>query len=401
MEVLADGRRPCSGPVRQRRRGGVLRASAGGREDGRRARLVELLDARLALGEVYERLGRYDDAKDEYQQARRLLQGDPIAEARIWLRESWLPERVGNYSLCVRLVNRALKCLDGVDGSEAEELRTGLWGVYASHRYFQGRNREAIAWGLKAAEASDRIGFRQGCAQAYLSLSLAYADTGDLREAERYSEIALTLYEELEQLESQAQVLNNMGTFSYFAGRWDEAVEFWDRSRELRLRTGDAVEAANGTNNVAEVLSDQGHLGEAEPRFREALRVWRAAGFEGGVAYALANLGRVAYRSGRPDEGLPMLREARALFGESGFVAQVLETDTRIAECHLVAHVRKKRLRSPTARWPSSPHAKASVTSGRRYCGRGPTGSRNSARWMKLVARSKKASGRARARGGP
>jgi tetratricopeptide (TPR) repeat protein len=287
---------------------------------------------------VYERLGRYDDAKDEYQQARRLLQGDPIGEARIWLRESWLPERVGNYSLCVRLVNRALKCLDGVDGSEAEELRTGLWGVYASHRYFQGRNREAIAWALKAAEASDRIGFRQGCAQAYLSLSLAYADTGDMREAERYSALALTLYEELEQLESQAQVLNNMGTFSYFAGRWDEAVEFWDRSRELRLRTGDAVEAANGTNNVAEVLSDQGHLGEAEPRFREALRVWRAAGFEGGVAYALANLGRVAYRSGRPDEGLPMLREARALFGESGFVAQVLETDTRIAECHLVAH---------------------------------------------------------------
>ena len=32
-----------------------------------------------------------------------------------------------------------------------------------------------------------------------------------------------------------------------------------------------------------------------------------------------------------------MLREARALFGDSGFVAQVLETDTRIAECHLVA----------------------------------------------------------------
>src|SRR4029079_3197578 len=92
-----------------------------------------------------------------------------------------------------------------------------------------------------------------------------------------------------------------------------------------------------GTNNVAEVLSDQGHLKEAESRFREALRVWRAAGFEQGVAYAHANLGRVAYRDGRPDEGLPMLIEARALFGEASYVAQVLETDTRIAECHLVA----------------------------------------------------------------
>ena len=206
-------------------------------------------------------------------------EGRSMAEAQIWLRESWLPERVGNYWLCIRLVNQALKCIEGVEGAEAEELRTGLWGVYAAHRYFQGRNREAIEWGAKAAEASERIGYRQGCAQAYLSMSLAYADTGDLKEAERFSELALALYEELEQLEPQAQVLNNMGTFSYFAGRWNEAVERWDRSRELRLRTGDAVEAANGTNNVAEVLSDQGHLAEAEARFREALRVWKAAGF--------------------------------------------------------------------------------------------------------------------------
>src|SRR3954447_20980258 len=295
------------------------------------------IDARTSLGEVYERLGRYDDAKSEYQLARRLLHDDPIQEAHMWLRESWLPERVGNYSLCIRLVNRAMKALEGVEGKEAEELRAGLWGVYASHRYFQGRNSEAIEWGLKAAEASDRIDYRQGCAQAYLSLSIAYADAGDIREGIRYSELALALYEELEQFEPQAQVLNNMGTFAYFSGQWDEAVQLWDRSRELRLRTGDAVEAANATNNVAEVLSDQGYLADAERRFREALRVWKAAGFEGGVAYALANLGRVAYRDGRPEEGLPMLREARASFGDSGFVAQVLETDTRIAECHLVA----------------------------------------------------------------
>jgi tetratricopeptide (TPR) repeat protein len=295
------------------------------------------IEARMSLGSVYERLGRYDAAKTEYQGARRLLGDDPIAEARIWFRESWLPERAGNYSLCIRLVNRALKCLEGVDGKEAEELRAGLWGVYAAHRYFQGRNREAIEWGSKAAEASERIGYSEGCAQAYLSMSIAYADIGELGEAERCSGLALSLFEELGELEPQAQVLNNMGTFSYFAGRWDEAVESWDRSRELRLRTGDAVEAANGTNNVAEVLSDQGHLADAERRFREALRVWKAAGFEGGVAYALANLGRVAYREGRPEEGLAMLREARALFAESGYMAQVLETDTRIAECHLVA----------------------------------------------------------------
>src|SRR4051795_1455218 len=296
------------------------------------------IDARTSLGEVYERLGRYDDAKQQYQQARRLIRDDPVLEARMWLRESWLPERVGNYPLCVRLVNRALKCLDGADGDEAAELRAGLLGVIASHRYFQGRNRDAITWGLRAVDACRAIDHELGLGQAYVSLSLAYADMGDLRESERYCKLALAIFEKLEILEPQAQVLNNMGTFAYFGGRWDEAVQLWDRGKEIRLRTGDAVEAANGTNNVAEVLSDQGHLKEAEARFREALRVWRAAGFEQGVAYALANLGRVAYRDGRPDEALPMLKEARAMFADENFVAQVLETDARIAECHVAAH---------------------------------------------------------------
>src|SRR3954447_18219450 len=295
------------------------------------------IDARTSLGEVYERLGRYDDAKDAYQQARRLVTDDPVLEARMWLRESWLPERVGNYSLCVRLVNRALKSLEGVGGDEAAEMRAGLLGVIASHRYFQGRNRDAITWGMRAVEACQAIDHDLGLGQAYASLSLAYADTGDLRDSERYCELALAIFEKLEILEPQAQVLNNMGTFAYFGGRWNDAVELWDRGKELRLRTGDAVEAANGTNNVAEVLSDQGHLKDAEARFREALRVWKAAGYEQGVAYALANLGRVQYRDGRPDEGLPMLKEARAIFAEENFVGQVLETDTRIAECHVVA----------------------------------------------------------------
>jgi tetratricopeptide (TPR) repeat protein len=147
----------------------------------------------------------------------------------------------------------------------------------------------------------------------------------------------LAIFRELGDLQPQAQILNNMGTFAYFSGRWDEAVDRWERGRELRVRTGDAVEAANGTNNVAEVLSDQGHLEAAESRFREALRVWKAAGFDTGVAFVEANLGRVAYRAGRPDEGAPLLSRARATFADAGYIAQVLETDTRIAECHLVA----------------------------------------------------------------
>ena len=92
-----------------------------------------------------------------------------------------------------------------------------------------------------------------------------------------HSARALEIYEELGNFDRQAQVLNNLGGFAYYEGRWDDAVALYERGREIRLRTGNAVEAAFIACNIGEVLTDQGHLDEAEARFRDALRVARAA----------------------------------------------------------------------------------------------------------------------------
>ena len=80
--------------------------------------------------------------------------------------------------------------------------------------------------------------------------------------------------------------------FAWLEGRWDEAVELYDKGRQLRIRIGDEVDAATGTHNIAEVLSDQGRLDEARALFEESLRVWRAAEFGIGVAYATSSLGQ-------------------------------------------------------------------------------------------------------------
>ena len=80
------------------------------------------------------------------------------------------------------------------------------------------------------------------------------------------------------------------------------------------LRIGDEVDAATGTHNIAEVLSDQGRLDEARTLFEESLRVWRAAEFGIGVAYATSSLGRVASRSGDFDRAAELYDAAREQF---------------------------------------------------------------------------------------
>ncbi len=62
-----------------------------------------------------------------------------------------------------------------------------------------------------------------------------------------------------------------------------------------------------------------------------------AAGYEIGIALATSNLGRVAARAGRHDEGLAILEDAAARFERIGARGYVDETRTRIAECLALA----------------------------------------------------------------
>jgi tetratricopeptide (TPR) repeat protein len=128
-------------------------------------------------------------------------------------------------------------------------------------------------------------------------------------------------------------VLNNMGGFAYFEGRWNDAIDLYQRGRIAQEKTGDPVNAAYGTINIGEILSDQGRLAEAEQLTRQVLRVWRAAGDRSGVAFALSQLGRIAARDRRCDEALALYGEARAGFADVGDQIGVIETDARIAEC--------------------------------------------------------------------
>ena len=127
-----------------------------------------------------------------------------------------------------------------------------------------------------------------------------------------------------------------MGINEYYKGRWQRAVERYARSRDLRLRVGDAEGAAVASNNIAEILVDQGRLEEAEPMFRDALRVLRASGSGMVSGLALSNLGRVAARSGRFDEARELFGRAEERLQEVGDTGQLLENESRRAELELL-----------------------------------------------------------------
>jgi class 3 adenylate cyclase/tetratricopeptide (TPR) repeat protein len=287
-----------------------------------------------ALGDVAERLGAYAEATSGFRAARRLYCGAPVADARLSLKEARIQEAAGRYVNAVRWVRRGERSLARLATKEAKRQQAQLTVWLAVLRQSQGKHTEAIAACERAIELAQAAGDRDALAHAYYIMDWTLFDLGQPEKAQ-FSGRALDIYRELGDLSGQAVVYNNLGAWAYYRGRWREALEYYEKGRAAREKTGDAVSAAMGTSNIGEILSDQGRLEEAEPRFREALRVWRAAGFRAGVADATIHLGRVASRAGRFDEAVALFEEARAEYVDVGAGSLVLETDARMAECLL------------------------------------------------------------------
>jgi class 3 adenylate cyclase/tetratricopeptide (TPR) repeat protein len=294
----------------------------------------------VALGDVRQRAGNFAGAAAAYRTARRLAGDDPVFDAHMMLKEVLLADRLGRASVAVRWIRRGQKRLtdaDGndVDGGDAAHERAQLSVAFAMIRQSQGRQRDAIRAGESALEIARAAGDLDAEAHACCVLDLAWASVGEFDQAV-HSDRALELYDRLHDIGGKAIVLNNLGAFAYYQGRWDDAVDLYEQGRAARLATGNDVDAASGTCNIGEVLSDQGHYDQARHNLDDALRVYRASRFRYGVGYASMLLGRLSARTGCFDDADEYFAVAHAEFKAAELVDDVRQADVAVAEAALL-----------------------------------------------------------------
>jgi tetratricopeptide (TPR) repeat protein len=295
----------------------------------------EVADVYRSLAKVHELVGEYREAIVALRAERRLVSGDPLTVGRSLLREARLYDRLESWSQVLRRFTRAANLVAGLEGEEADRLRAELEVGYAAIKMSQGHHASAIAMYEHAIPIAEASGAREVVAHAAHLLDRAYAELGRPEDAP-YPGLALRIAEEHDDLELIADACDNMGLAAYYRGDWDDAVELYERARDAAHRMGNEWSAGFGTHNIAEIRSDQGRLDEAEPLFTECLRVWRAAEFSQGVAFARMNLGLLAARAGRADEALSLLADGRAEFAAKGADASVVEADVKTSQALLL-----------------------------------------------------------------
>jgi class 3 adenylate cyclase/tetratricopeptide (TPR) repeat protein len=285
------------------------RAIEAGRALGPEADVLALADAWEHLGEALRRVGEPAAASRALTEARRLVRDDPIAQARLCDRQAEVAERSAALSRAVRWLTRGLAVLDALDGDDVTRSRARLHSHLAGIRNRQGQWAEAVRLCRQAIAEAEAAGEPRALARACYGLDWALRESGHPEEA-TYSWRALEIYGQLGDPEHESRVLNNLGMFAYFDGRWDDAEALYRRAMQCSERAGTPADAAYTDCNIGEILSDQGRVEEAREHLERARRVWSATGERQSVAFIDLLLARLRTRSGSCVEAVPTLEAA-------------------------------------------------------------------------------------------
>jgi tetratricopeptide (TPR) repeat protein/DNA-binding XRE family transcriptional regulator len=162
-----------------------------------------------------------------------------------------------------------------------------------------GRWHEAIATYQQSISASDVVQDLQQMSLVYSGLSLAFQETGQVSEAVRYSQKALTLHQMLHDRLSQARTLNNMGWLLIRLGDLDVARAHLVQAKAIFDEFGIELQKGDILLSIAQLELAEGNLAAAKSNAIEAIDLATRYREVGTVSEAHTLLGRVADREGR------------------------------------------------------------------------------------------------------
>jgi tetratricopeptide (TPR) repeat protein len=288
------------------------------------------------LGDAREQSGMFDAALEAYRRASRLGADDPVTFAGQLLKRARARERAGAFASATRELATAYRAVADVETPDAARVRAQITSFRALVRQAQERPRDAMVLAEQAAVEAEGAGERMALARAYNVIDWAKQVLGH---PDRGAGLptALALYQEIGDLEGEANVIGALGTNAYFDGRWDDAVENYGQAGDRFRRAGNAVQAAIADANIGEVQVNQGRLEEAEPRLRAAARVLRASGFVDGATFAEIQLARAQRGLGDLAAADGLLTRARNDLLGLGQPASALEAALHLADCRIDA----------------------------------------------------------------
>ena len=289
----------------------------------------------LDMGDIFERLGAYDDADEAFTTARRLA-SDPFTRAQATQRRSWIRIQQGRWRSAKSMQTRLLSEL-GQETLELRRLRRTVQLDRLGQLTRTGTRSEYddLEGTVVASARADNDEMAVARAHQYRLGNLSNPPPPD--QAASMAASAAKAFQADGDIAAYASTMNNFGFYCHVRYDWKQAVAAYDSAAEAFGRVGDDVRLATVNNNLGELCSDRGEYEAAERCYKDPERVWSAADYQIGLGVLAANQGRLRLRTGDVMRALDALDRSLTILHELRADAFVAEATLRKAEALLVA----------------------------------------------------------------
>ena len=337
----------------------------------------EEADVRIQLAQALEELGSHEDARNairKYDAPASVAGLSSRTRARIKLRQASSQVSRGDYAVAIALINEArrifleIKDEMGLSAShyalgkayiEINEFRIArdhlleaancqksvsdrelLANIYVrlgNVDFFEGAFSSAREMYLRALEVSRSSANKSLIGMIYLNLGTAQIEgqLGKSEESAGYLRRAIEFLEESGQRAHLPRAYNNLGDNYRLTGRWDEAIQYLERSIKVAEDLANAENEAIGRITLAQILCARGCFSDAEEHLHRSMQLNCSDRSISGDA--LRVLAQVQTATGRLEDALKTLRQSLQTSTAIGYLNGVSLTQVELAETHFAA----------------------------------------------------------------
>jgi len=266
---------------------------------------IKASEARRGIAEVYEILGKWDDALKILEETEDVLSDKSVSEMlgkfEIYNLRSNIYKVKGELDKALKSCETALDILDdaalkdprNVETRKIKKLRNLGVGSMASVHYTKGEFAKAIALWENLLKVSEELNDKRTSNSALNNLGVAYFSIGKLDKAVAMYQKGLKISQQIGDIQVIGRTTSNLGVAYYLSGDYTRAIELFQKYLAISEEIGDKRGTAITNGNLGISYYNLGNLKLAHQFFIKQLEISRVLGFRHGIVKATISLAHI------------------------------------------------------------------------------------------------------------
>jgi len=163
-----------------------------------------------------------------------------------------------------------------------------------------------------------------------LNYGIALYLTGEYQQALEMYQQSMEIKEKLGDQRGIAGTLHNIANLHYETGEYEQALEKYQRSMEIKEKLGDQSGIAHTLHQIAMIHQDKGEDQQALEKYQQSMEIEEKLGDQGGIAYTAAQMSLLYSKIGKKEKAIEYTQKALGIFENIGLDNEAMKARAQL-----------------------------------------------------------------------